>query len=306
VIRTALERLEEAGIAFALRGEQPVDDPPPGGDVDIVLSARDAPAAGRVLEAAGFRRFAAAGRYDHHFYLAFDAPRGRWLKLDLNLAPDLDRVDTARYRTRPASRLRAALPAAPRRLGPVVALIGPDGAGKGSIIAQLNAEIPVATTVMYMGSGQGGAPARNAWARAAVARAPADLRAAQYQARRVVRAALRAWAAHARAWRGDIVLCDRHPLEAVAIESDGGGLRGLLGRLVPWPDEIVLLDAPGEVLYARKGEHSPERLERWRRAYRDVLVPRGATVVPTTGELDASVAAASSIVWRGLKARRRW
>jgi thymidylate kinase len=185
-------------------------------------------------------------------------------------------------------------------------MIGPDGAGKGSVTARLQAEIPVAVSVVYMGSRSGGAATGNAWARAATARLPADLRSAQHRARRVLRAALRAWGAHARAWRGDVVLCDRHPLEALAIEPDGGGLRGLLGRLVPWPDEIVLLDAPGEVLYARKGEHSPERLERWRHAYRDTFLPRGATIVPAAGGLDATVAATSRVVWRGLKARRRW
>ena len=41
MIRGALERLTAAGIPFAPRGEQPIDDPPPGGDVDILVRARD-------------------------------------------------------------------------------------------------------------------------------------------------------------------------------------------------------------------------------------------------------------------------
>ena len=185
----------------------------------------------------------------------------------------------------------------------MIAVLGPDGSGKGSIIRELREQIPVEVTAVYMGN-PSPSRERSAPVRAAAARVPAGPRAAQYRARRALRAAARAWLAHARAWRGDIVLCDRHPLEALALEPDGGGLRGPLGRLVPRPDEIVVLDAPGEVLFARKGEHSPETLDQWRRAYRETFAT--ATVVSTTGELGTSVAATSEVVWRGLKARRRW
>jgi thymidylate kinase len=321
VIRAALDRLAAAGIAFAPRGEQPIDDPPPGGDVDILVRACDAEAAGQALEAAGLHHFAAAGHRGHRFHLAFDPARSRWLKLDLNLVPsdwDLRAPDGrfADYRVGikagrgGAERARVALlrrvPLAPRRLGPVIAVLGPDGAGKGSVISQLCGQIPVEVTTMYMGNPPPTSGPRARARSAAAGRLPAGLRSAQYRTRRAVRASARAWRAHAFAWRGDIVLCDRHPLEALALEPDGGGLRGALGRLVPWPDAIVVLDAPGDVLFARKGEHSPERLEQWRRAYRDTFAPRGATIVPATGELSESVAAASAIVWRALEARRGW
>jgi thymidylate kinase len=325
VIRAALDRLSAAGIAFATRGEQPIDDPPPGGDVDILVGARDARAAERVLERSGLRRFAAAGHRGHRFYLGFD--RGRWLKLDVNLVPahwDLNGRDAASlqrfatYRVGPkaglgrAERLRVALlrrlPLAPRRRGPVIALLGPDGAGKGSVLTQLKTDIPVEVTVIYMGNAPRAPTAGDAQRRvkAAVRLLPPRLRHAQHRHRRTLDAARRAWLAHARAWRGDIVLCDRHPLEALALEPDATGLAGRLGRLVPWPDEIVLLDAPGTVLYARKGEHTPERLEQWRRAYRSTFEPRGASIVPAAGELPASVAAVSAIVWRALAERRGW
>jgi thymidylate kinase len=323
VIAAALERLAAAGIPFATRGEQPIDDPPSGGDVDILVGTSDAPAAERVLEASGLRRFAAAGHRGHRFYLAFD--RGRWLKLDVNLAPahwDLNAHDAASlqrfaaYRVGPKAglggieRLRVALlrrlPLAPTRRGPVIALLGPDGAGKGSVVTQLQAEIPVEVTVVYMGNRaraptSGGQQRR---LRAAARLLPPRLRLAQWRHRRTLDAARRAWLAHAHAWRGDIVLCDRHPLEALALEPDTTGLTGRLGRLVPWPDEIVLLDAPGALLFARKGEHTPERLEEWRRAYRSTFPD--ASVVPTTGDLTASAASVSAIVWRALAGRRGW
>jgi thymidylate kinase len=327
VIAAALERLSAAGIPFATRGDQPIDDPPPGGDVDILVGTSDAPAAERVLEASGLRRFAAAGHQGHRFYLAFDAERARWLKLDVNLVParlrwDLNARDpeslrrVAAYRVGPKAglgrieRVRVALlrrlPLAATRRGAVIALLGPDGAGKGSIVTQLKGEIPAEVTVMYMGNRPsaptaGGEQRR---VRAAVAVLPRRLRLAQYRHRRTLDAARRAWLAHAHAWRGDIVLCDRHPLEALALEPDTTGLTGRLGRLVPWPDEIVLLDAPGALLFARKGEHTPERLEQWRRAYRSTFPD--ASVVPTTGELTASAASVSAIVWRALAGRRGW
>ena len=49
--------------------------------------------------------------------------------------------------------------------------------------------------------------------------------------------------------------------------------RALLESGWPTPDLVILLDAPGEILYARKQEHSPEWLEDQRQRYRR-LAPR--------------------------------
>lgn len=43
--------------------------------------------------------------------------------------------------------------------------------------------------------------------------------------------------------------------------------RFLIERTCPTPDLVILLDAPGSVLFARKGEHTPEGLESKRQAY---------------------------------------
>jgi thymidylate kinase len=345
VIREALDRLSRAGVPFATRGEQPIDDPPAGGDVDILVAIRDERATARALEGAGFHQFVAPGNRRHRFFLAFDHERGRWLKIDVTLVPrrfrwDLSARDEAslrrfasyrvgsKARQSRAERVRVKLarrrPLGLRRQGPVVAILGPDGAGKGSVIAALRSEIPVQVTPLYFGHGDSSAreygahrPERSGAAggalragRAAVALMPDELADAQRGVRRALRSTLRAWKAHVRAWRGDAVLCDRHPVEVLAntthTRSLGRALeRRLVRRLVPWPDRIVLLEAPGEELFARKGEHSPEILDTWARAYREAFGGR-ATVIETTQPLAHSVARASAVVWQALGERRGW
>ena len=157
VIRAALDRLAAAGIPFAPRGDQPIDDPPPAGTSTYSWATATLARPARVLEAPGLRRFGAAGHRGHRFYLAFDAEGARWLKLDLNLVPaprwDLNAPGTPRASgaspptasaPRPGSvreRVRVALlrrlPLAATRRGAVIALLGPDGAGKGTVITQL-------------------------------------------------------------------------------------------------------------------------------------------------------------------------
>jgi thymidylate kinase len=349
VIRAALERLAAEGVAFATRGNQPVDDPPPGGDVDILVSTADRTAAHAVLEGAGFHHQLAPGHRGHRFYLRFDTGRGRWLKIDVNLVPehlgwDLTARDDehlrrfAGYRVgakshpRLAERVWAALaqrrPLGLRRMGPVIAVLGPDGAGKGSVIAALREQIPAVVKPIYLGHGAGsreqyGAAVRGAaarrqaggalrrWLRPLVAGLPVQGRASLYRIRLALLGSMRALEAYAHAWTGSVVLCDRHPIELLAVGVAEGHRRpalerAILARLVPWPDAVILLDAPGAVLFARKGEHSPERLEAERRAYRDFFVPRGASLVPTDASLDAGVSLATAAVWRAFAARRQW
>ena len=350
MIRGALDTLSQAGVPFATRGEQPIDDPPPGGDVDILVSSEHAAAADRALRAAGFHHLAATGHRGHRFYLAFDRGRGRWLKIDVSLVPrrlkwDLSARDEehlrrfAGYRIgtkanpglaeRAWSAVARRRPLAARRRGPVVAVLGPDGAGKGSVIAALSREIPAHVKPVYLGHGElsrgeyrrrapgpVGRLRRRWWRtlrsalRSAVRRLPPGAHDAQWRIRHLLLSSAHVFVAYLHAWQGDIVICDRHPLEDLAVGPPGdspvGALQRRILRLVPWPDAAIVLDAPGEVLFQRKGDHSPAVLEQWRRAYREVFGARGAAIVSAVDPLEQVVAAASAVVWDALRVRRGW
>lgn len=89
------------------------------------------------------------------------------------------------------------------------------------------------------------------------------------------------WYRQARAWyhgwRGRVVVFDRHffadyhAYDIVGAERDGSRLRRLHGwmleRVFPRPTLVVYLDAPAEVLLARKGEGTRALLERRRLDY---------------------------------------
>jgi thymidylate kinase len=160
-----------------------------------------------------------------------------------------------------------------RRRGLTVALLGPDGVGKSTLAAGLGPDCPLPVRTVYMGMWQGAdRPGRTRRA-AAVA---------------VLVRPLRVWGrlavAAAHVARGRLVLFDRYTYDALLPVT--GSLRRLklpyfrmLAHLAPRPDLVLVLDVPGEVAFARKGESSPEGLEAVRQGFL-ALAPRvGAEVV---------------------------
>jgi thymidylate kinase len=296
-LSAAFAALDAAGIEFAFRkGSARGHEPPPGGEVDIALERSHLPSADAALTGAGFNVYSAPGHGAHRFYLAFSS--GRWLKIDARLEGGPPRS---------VRRVAARRPAGSRRLGPVVAVVGPDGAGKGTVIARLAEEIPVETKVLYLGwrkkDGVRRAKERNA--------RPGPLLEAAFVVKGWLRAVLILLGGYGSAWRGAIVLCDRHPVEGLAVRPRQSALGHrlesfLLSRLTPWPDAVVVLDAPTEVLVARKPEHPRGVIERWRGAYAETFGRRGGVLVSSAGALDATVARASAVVWDALRRRRRW
>lgn len=340
-LTAALAALDEAGVVHCVRNDgQRLDRLRPCDDLDVLLARRDLAAASAALEAVGYHRLPAPGHPGHRFHVGVDAA-GAWRKVDLVSAlrygrqrlavePLLSRrrrvdglwlvseEDERAHRARREAGLREPVtvlrslarrrPAALRRRGPVVAVLGPDGAGKGSTLDGVTALLPVGVTRVYLGDRR--SSGRPAGAPSGTSPRPNPVREAAFLLRKAVPLHARLLAAHAAAWRGHVVLCDRHPSEVLAVRPDrtptGARLeRLLLARLVPPPDRVVVLDAPGAVLHARKGEHDPETLERWRQGYLRAFVPPGV-VVDTSGPLQDSVQALLEVLWQELAARNGW
>lgn len=178
-----------------------------------------------------------------------------------------------------------------------VTLIGPDGAGKTTITRRLEASGLLPFKYLYMGVSISSSNTAlftsrlAAWLkrrrrhRARDGGEPAAPTVRRRGARGGIRAAARlanrladAWFRQALSWyyqrRGLVVLYDRHFVFDYAPEITAGPdtwerrvHRWCLTHLYPSPDLVIFLDAPGEVLFARKGELSAAELERRRQGF---------------------------------------
>ncbi|MGI8456522.1 MAG: hypothetical protein ACR2LI_00195 [Propionibacteriaceae bacterium] len=173
-----------------------------------------------------------------------------------------------------------------------VAAMGPDGSGKTTLLHGIRDDLPVTGVYVYMGLWAAGR-----W----------DERLHRLPGGRTVQRVGRllrgsAATAYHRA-RGRIVLLDRVAYDAQlpgAVDTSLGGrlTSGLLRWLGPRPDVLFVLDAPGEVMFARKGEHSVEVLESWRRAYLELAAGLDQAYVLDATRPPAELRAqALDIVW---------
>ena len=199
-----------------------------------------------------------------------------------------------------------------RSRGFTVALIGCDGAGKTTVGRALERTQGLHVRYLYMGVSPESSNRRLPSTRIAHAvkrrRHPCDARAPSVprRARRAGRAGLRLANRLAEEWyrqliaqahvaRGSIVVFDRHFLADYHASDMAGAGRPLSRRIHGWmlahayprPGMLILLDAPPDVLHARKGEGTLASLAS-RRA--DYLGLPGVEVVSATQPLPAVVA----------------
>jgi thymidylate kinase len=185
-----------------------------------------------------------------------------------------------------------------------VALIGPDGAGKTTIARMIEKSFPLPVEYLYMGVAvdssnvalpmtrlvdylkrrrrkkSGVEPSKNVPPTArknGAAKRSGKLRAAL----RLLNRLTEEWYRQFLSWQfrrqGKIVLYDRHyKFDFELDKSTMGGEqrrftdwlhRWCLANFYPRPDLVVYLDAPAEVLYARKGEFNLAWLESRRQAF---------------------------------------
>ncbi|MFN3924871.1 MAG: hypothetical protein ACK4K6_14670, partial [Pseudarthrobacter sp.] len=161
--------------------------------------------------------------------------------------------------------------------GPVAGVLAPDGAGKTTLLHGLRSSCPLPSAYVYMGL----------WSSSPMDRWLQKIRGG-FLVRKVFRIFRAGLAARYYSLRGRVVLMDRLAFDVLLpgskSESRLAAMTDALAlRFQPRPDLVLVLDVPGEVMFARKGEHTPQKLEEWRKAYLEL-----AEEIPSAHVLDAS------------------
>jgi hypothetical protein len=190
----------------------------------------------------------------------------------------------------------------PRSL--TVALLAPDGAGKSTLAANLQQSFYFPVRSIYMGLYQKTSP--QSWD---ISLAFARLPGLSF-ASRLVRLWWRYLTARYHQARGRLVIFDRYTYDSRLPASRplsrlGRGRRWLLAHACPPPDLVLLLDAPGEVLYSRKEEHNSLLLEAQRQAYLKLKphLPQ-LVIIDATADAEHIRREAISLIWRGYLGRQ--
>ncbi|MDQ3865299.1 MAG: hypothetical protein M3304_00505 [Actinomycetota bacterium] len=188
-----------------------------------------------------------------------------------------------------------AVAAQPASRGLSLAILGPDGAGKTTLAEALVGGLPLPVRYVYLGMWQ-----RKRWREHLRHIIGADL--LVVIATLCFKTGLIAY--HRRL--GRVVVLDRFTYDADLPSSSAGWKARVSRRLVmstcPDPDLIVLLDAPAEVMFARKGEHTLEKLEELRDGYLSLAQKyRQLTVVDATRPREEVRRQVTALLWARLR-----
>lgn len=199
----------------------------------------------------------------------------------------------------------------PRSL--TVALLAPDGGGKTTLATELSKRFFLPSRYIYMGSNieasTVGLPTTR-WIQSqanrpsSIGRLPFWLFARGLRfPNNLVEQWYRYGVSYYHMARGRLILFDRYVYDAPA-EKRKKSLKSrtrnwLLSAIAPKPDLVVFLDAPGEVLFARKGEHSPAILEQQRQHYLGLQahLPQ-MVVIDATNNADQVRRSVTSLIWQ--------
>ena len=197
-----------------------------------------------------------------------------------------------------AVRKAGRLPVPLGRRGLSVALLAPDGAGKTTLARSLADSFYFPVRTLYMGTDprpSGGSPGRS------------------LPGLGLLRRLLRLWRhyllAQVHESRGGLVIFDRYTYDSLlpprATPTPARRLRRwLLAHACPAPDLVIVLDAPGDVLHARRPEHPAGVLEEQRRHYRRIGERvDGAVIVDSSRRHDEVRREVQSVIWQALAAR---
>jgi thymidylate kinase len=208
-----------------------------------------------------------------------------------------------------------------RRRGVSVALLAPDGAGKSTLAQSLTKDNFLRAKLVYMGSNIAastvGLPTTK-WlherlkARNGVKKKKKNLSFIALKIfsfiNRLVEQWYRAGAALGYLLRGRLVVFDRYIydswLNKPATTPWKRLRRKMFESICPTPDLVVLLDAPGKMLWERKHEHTPEWLEQQRRGYLALKdrVPQ-MRVIDATQQAEVVKREVTAMIWAQHAAR---